>query len=576
MRSNAASTLKYQQIPQLEPLEPRTLLTAVRIMPLGDSITEGWNDATRVSYRFWLWKKLQLGGYDVDFVGTRTGVFAGTPIYTDWDQNHQGTSGQLAEEMAAQVTGWANTTDPDIALLHIGTNDLLQGQSVSSTITDVGQIIDNLRVANADVDIFLAQIIPSTINLTQITQFNAQIPNVVSAKNTAQSRVIMVDQFSGFDANADCFDGIHPISRGERKMSNKWYSGLTAFLPAPPPAPPPAVTYLSDLNWASMTNGFGPAEKDQSVGGTGTDDGGALWLSGVTYAKGLGTHAHSEIVYNLNGAYARFLTQIGIDDDAGSLGSSIFEVYADNVRIFQSGVVTGNSATQSIDLNVAGKNTLKLVVTDGGDGEAWDHGDWVMARLTTQPTVASSTFLFNTAPHTLNFGFRGNVAASLGADDLLLENLTTSQTVPTSSIAVGYNSGNNTATFTFPGFGGGVLPNGRYRATLLAAGITDPAGNPMPADHLFQFFFLVGDANHDGAVNLPDFDILASNFGQSGRDFTQGDFDYNGLVNLADFDRLAGQFGTSVLPDAMTRAGRPGNARAIELVRAALDDERIE
>ena len=48
-----------------------------------------------------------------------------------------------------------------------------------------------------------------------------------------------------------------------------------------------------------MINGFGPAERDQSVGPDGADDGGAIWLAGVTYAKGLGTHARSEIVYDL-------------------------------------------------------------------------------------------------------------------------------------------------------------------------------------------------------------------------------------------------------------------------------------
>ena len=43
----------------IEPLEARTLLstTAVRIMPLGDSITEAF--AGHASYRYWLWKQLQ-------------------------------------------------------------------------------------------------------------------------------------------------------------------------------------------------------------------------------------------------------------------------------------------------------------------------------------------------------------------------------------------------------------------------------------------------------------------------------------------------------------------------------------
>ena len=126
-------------------------------MPLGDSITEGWPNPENVSYRFWLWKKLQFSGYDVDFVGTRHGVYAGTPLYTDWDQDHQGTSGEFADQTAAGATDWANASHPDIVLLHIGTNDLLEGESVSSTVSDVGEIIDNLRVANPNIAILVAQ-----------------------------------------------------------------------------------------------------------------------------------------------------------------------------------------------------------------------------------------------------------------------------------------------------------------------------------------------------------------------------------------------------------------------------------
>ena len=52
------------------------------------------------------------------------------------------------------------------------------------------------------------------------------------------------------------------------------------------------------------------------------------------------------------------------------------------------------------------------------------------------------------------------------------------------------------------------------------------------------------DANHDATVNLTDFNILAQNFGQTPRTFTQGDFNYDGRVNLSDFNILAQHFGT--------------------------------
>ena len=161
-----------------------------------------------------------------------------------------------------------------------------------------------------------------------------------------------------------------------------------------------------------------------------------------------------------------------------------------------------------------------------------------------QPALLASDFHFATAPHRLSFQFSLNVSASLTTSDLLLENLTSGLVVPPSSMALSYDGQTNTATFTFPGLPGNILADGNYRATIRAQDVTDPAGNPLAADVLFNFFFLTADANHDARVNLSDFNILASNFGQQPRDFTQGDFNYDGRVNLQDFNILATRFGT--------------------------------
>ena len=53
----------------------------------------------------------------------------------------------------------------------------------------------------------------------------------------------------------------------------------------------------------------------------------------------------------------------------------------------------------------------------------------------------------------------------------------------------------------------------------------------------------VGDVNSDGFTNISDFNILASNFGASGRTHGQGDLTGDGAVNISDFNILAGDFG---------------------------------
>jgi phosphoheptose isomerase len=174
------------------------------------------------------------------------------------------------------------------------------------------------------------------------------------------------------------------------------------------------------------------------------------------------------------------------------------------------------------------------------------------------PAVVASAFRFATAPHELRFTFDRDVSAELGADDLVLQNLTTGQTIPEADLALTYDPSANVATFTYAGgANAGVLPDGRYRATLLAAGIA------MSADHVFAFHFVQGDADNDGIVNLSDFNTLAANFGQRPRTFSQGDFNYDGTVNLSDFNLLAARFGTLLAGDGRERGGAAmGNAGA--------------
>ncbi|WP_435059606.1 NPCBM/NEW2 domain-containing protein [Streptomyces sp. bgisy060] len=133
---------------------------------------------------------------------------------------------------------------------------------------------------------------------------------------------------------------------------------------------------LSDLTWVAAQSDFGTVQKDRSVGLN------PLRLNGVTYAKGVGTHADSTITYALNGAYARFRSDVGVDDEVGANATVRFEVWGDGVKLYESAApMTPSSATQSVDVSVAGVNSLVLKVTDAGDGINSDHADWAGATL---------------------------------------------------------------------------------------------------------------------------------------------------------------------------------------------------
>jgi hypothetical protein len=145
--------------------------------------------------------------------------------------------------------------------------------------------------------------------------------------------------------------------------------------------PPGSTIYVSDLTPMSSANGWGPMERDRSNNGSAAGDGRVMTLNGVTYAKGLGVHAASDIRYALGGACSAFIADVGVDDEVGANGRVIFQVFADGVQLYTSGLMSGSTATKDINVSVAARSELRLVVTDGGDGVAYDHADWARARL---------------------------------------------------------------------------------------------------------------------------------------------------------------------------------------------------
>ena len=140
-----------------------------------------------------------------------------------------------------------------------------------------------------------------------------------------------------------------------------------------------ANAYVSDLPFTVVANGWGTAQADHNIVG------GALTLGGVTYAKGLGVHATSDVRVNLGGNYSRFVASAGLDDETAGNGSVDFQVWADGVKLYDSGLVTGGQAARSVSVDVTGRQQLQLVVTDGGDNYYWDHSDWAGAMLLATP-----------------------------------------------------------------------------------------------------------------------------------------------------------------------------------------------
>ncbi|HMR48767.1 MAG TPA: NPCBM/NEW2 domain-containing protein [Arachnia sp.] len=131
--------------------------------------------------------------------------------------------------------------------------------------------------------------------------------------------------------------------------------------------------YVSDiLDYANkVTTGWGQKVKDTSASGN------PIRVGGTTYAKGVGLHAQSLAIVDLNGKYSRLAGIAGIDSGSPS-GDAIFEIYADGQLIFSRQLA--GSATGPFNLSVNGVQQLRLV-TDPNGANSNDHTDWADLRL---------------------------------------------------------------------------------------------------------------------------------------------------------------------------------------------------
>jgi hypothetical protein len=219
-------------------------------------------------------------------------------------------------------------------------------------------------------------------------------------------------------------------------------------------------------------------------------------------------------------------------------------VYADGTQIgsaVASGATTIVTTNGTVDLT-DGNHSITAKQTENSKTVSLTSAALSIKVDSVAPTVTAD-FQFETAPQQLIYKFSEDVSVSLAASDLTVASVPAG-TNPAFA-APSWNAANLTATFDFSST---PVPDHNYQATLSSLGVTDVAGNGVSGATLLSFFALKGDANQNKHVEITDFNVLASNFGKSGRTWSQGNFDYSadGVVSIVDFNVLAANFGHSL------------------------------
>lgn len=207
-----------------------------RIMPVGDSITEGGGSFS--NWRYQLWEKLHTAGYLVEYVGSRKSPSRIGDLF------HEGYGGKNSSFLAKTVPENFRKHPADIVLLHAGHNQFADQKPVSMILKDTAQLIGEIRAAHPKVTILLAQPITSAKlpKYSYIPELNRSLVPLAESLDQPDSRILIVPQAEGFDPLKDTVaDLVHPNESGARKMAERWFEALVKVMDKP------AVSYQPEI-----------------------------------------------------------------------------------------------------------------------------------------------------------------------------------------------------------------------------------------------------------------------------------------------------------------------------------------
>ena len=528
--------------------------TPLRIMPVGDSLTAGYTNATEwtipftFGYRGPLYTKLTDAGYNFEFVGTSGepwnypfGTSFGIPtIVNDPDlrplgqDNHRGYGGATTSQILnggvvggstnvfPGIVGMLNADDPDIVLLMIGTNGLADGMS------NIDPLVNAIVTTKPNAQLIVAQIPPRATSGVgsgdPTVQYNTYIRDTVVPKYQALgNNVTTVDQYSNFittggaiNTSLFCPDNAHLQPAANELVAQTWFDGIEGAPPIIPVIPRPGIivsgTYTEVL--------AAPTLPANNLIVQGSDTFSSSYSGGIapaTWGAQLPGGMNNGVMTAGNAPASTILAWDNVTSNFGwavyQLDTSTNTLGYDVSNILSYAGWTGARVNQTVEIKYA------LV------------GDTITAGQELGRTLG--TFTYAPSDNTTPYAYT-TMSIEDQADLLVLTGV--------AAIEVKYVDN------MFNGNNGNVGEPGNFTGYKQLA-VIGSATVPVPP----------GDANRDGVVDATDAAILAA-FWQTATDanWLMGDFNDDGAVNDIDAAILAANWQSGVnasVPEPSAYAG---------------------
>jgi len=147
------------------------------------------------------------------------------------------------------------------------------------------------------------------------------------------------------------------------------------------------TVWLDELDLTAATQGYGTPKKNKSL------DGRTMTIAGQTFQRGFGTHATSSLLVLLDGKAKSFTAKVGLDDEVkGQRPAVEFVLNGDGKQLWSSGIMRLGDSARICQVSLVGVQKLELVVTDGRNGDYYDHANWADAQFEAAGVTTFKTY----------------------------------------------------------------------------------------------------------------------------------------------------------------------------------------
>lgn len=200
---------------------------SIRIMPLGNSITYGITydttpDNELGGYRAPLYHQLKNANFTFDFVGTRR---TGSSVLPAFDIDNEGHPDHTSYDIAQNIDTYLAATQPNVILLHIGTND--HSSSTSGVESILNEIDHYERISGHTIRVIVAMIINRQGYDDTIAVFNNNLAKLITSRweNGDILTLVNMEQDAALTSQ-DYANNSHPNNTGYAKIANVWFNEL--------------------------------------------------------------------------------------------------------------------------------------------------------------------------------------------------------------------------------------------------------------------------------------------------------------------------------------------------------------